>query len=273
MKPDMNELNTIISLCDQMAKKAHKLGYIKTSDEYYLTYCEKISMFCEKHQLNDGNYAPYAILCKYWAPSREDRAYPSEIATIKQNLTIIKHDLFPNDYERIFISHREKDSEQVGAFIELLHAIGIPRKAAGDSESMIFCTSHPEGYIKNGDPNLEKIRSMINTDEHVFYILWYTDNYFDSPACLNEAGAIWAMKKKYQEILMPNFDSNKIRGLLDKQPVWFRANDKMRLNTFKAQIEEMFSLTPIAINAWELARDRFVGQIDAMASLKERSGE
>ena len=62
---------------------------------------------------------------------------------------------------------------------------------------------------------------MINTDKHVFYILWYTDRYFESPACLNEVGAIWAMKKKYQEILMPNFDANKIYGLLDKQSMHF----------------------------------------------------
>ena len=114
---------------------------------------------------------------------------------------------------------------------------------------------------------------MLSTDEHVFYILWYSDEYFDSPACLNEAGAIWAMKKKYQEILMPSFDSNKIRGLLDKQPVWFRVNDKMRLNTFKEQVEKMFDLTPITINTWESARDRFVEQVSKTISEKEKSYE
>lgn len=130
---------------------------------------------------------------------------------------------------------------------------------------MISCTSHPEGYIKNGEQNLDKIRNMINTDEHVFYILWYTDSYFESPACLNEVGAIWAMKKKYQEILVPGFDSSKIKGLLDKQPVWFRANDKMRLNTFKEQVEQMFGLSAITSNAWELARDKFIQIIEANA--------
>ena len=104
---------------------------------------------------------------------------------------------------------------------------------------------------------------MINSDEHVFYILWYSDKYFKSQACLNEAGAIWAMKKKYQEILMPNFDSGSIKGLLDKQQVWFRANDKMRLNTFKEQVEKMFALPPTTANAWEMARDKFVQTIQA----------
>ena len=66
------------------------------------------------------------------------------------------------------------------------------------------------------------------------------------------------MKKKYQEILSPSFDSNKIRGLLDKQPTWFRINDKYRLNTFKEQLERMFSLDPISSNSWEIIRDRFI---------------
>lgn len=263
MNPKLKEINEIIAQCDRMMDVAQKIGYIKTNHEYYRIYCERIDNFCTLHNLEDKNYAPYAILCEYWTSSLDATLYPSEIAAIKHNLILIKHTLFENAYEKIFISHREKDAEQVAAFVDLLHAIGIPRPTRESPESVIFCTSHPEGYIKNGERNLDTVRDMINTDEHVFYILWYTDRYFESPACLNEAGAIWAMKKKYQEILMPDFDSSQIRGLLDKQPVWFRANDKMRLNSFKEQIEKMFALTPIAPNVWESARDKFIQFIQA----------
>ena len=132
----------------------------------------------------------------------------SEISAIKDALIKIKHTLFKDDYEKIFISHREKDKEQVAAFISLLHALGIPIETVGSTDKPIFCSSHPEGYIRNGERNLDTIRNMSNTDERVFYILWYTDNYFESQACLNEAGAIWALDKRRQEILMPSFDSN-----------------------------------------------------------------
>ena len=81
------------------------------------------------------------------------------------------------------------------------------------------------------------------------------------------------MKKKYQEILMPNFDEKKINGLLDKQPVWFRANDKMRLNSFKEQIEKMFALTPITPNVWESARDKFIQLIEAKAKEETSSSQ
>lgn len=269
MNQGLKEINEIIALCNRMTDVTQKNGYIKTSHEDYRIYCEHIDSFCTAHNLKDLNYAPFAIIGKYWTNSLRATLYPSEIAAIKQNLILIKHTLFENAYEKIFISHREKDADQVYAFVELLHAIGIPRPTREMPESVIFCTSHPEGYIENGKRNLDEIRDKINTDEHVLYVLWYTDRYFESPACLNEAGAIWAMKKKYQEILMPNFNEKKINGLLDKQPVWFRANDKMRLNTFREQIEEMFALTSITPNAWETARDKFIDQINGSASEKE----
>ena len=266
MNLKLKEINEIISLCEQMMDISQTKGYISTNHDYYRTYCKKIENFCDTHHLKNKGYAPYTVLDLYWQPLSNGRLFPSEITEIRHNLILLKHNLFKDAYENIFISHREKDEDQVAAFVELLHVIGIPRKTSQDSESIIFCTSHPEGYIKNGERNLDKIRDMINTDKHVFYILWYTDRYFESPACLNEAGAIWAMKKKYQEILMPNFDENKINGLLDKQPVWFKTDNKARLNTFKEQIEAMFGLIPIDFNVWESARDKFIGQINKTIS-------
>lgn len=269
MNPKLKEINELIALCDQMLFYIQERGDIRPNNELYLSYKFKVDAFCKQNKINDKNYAPYVILCTFFFNSSVYTVNKSEVLAIKNALVEIKHTLFKDDYEKIFISHREADKDQVDAFVDLLHAIGIPRPTTELPDSVIFCTSHPEGYIQNGERNLDTIRDMINTDKHVFYVLWYTDRYFESPACLNEAGAIWAMKKKYQEILMPNFDSGKIKGLLDKQPVWFRANDKMRLNTFKEQIEKMFALPPTISNTWELSRDKFIEQINKIASQKE----
>lgn len=146
----------------------------------------------------------------------------------------------------------------------LISQIGISRPTVGNDEKVIFCTSHPATYLENGARNLDEIREKVNCSDHTFFIMWYTDNYFESQACLNEAGAIWALNKKYQEILIPGFDSSKIGGLLDKQSVWFRANDKFRLNTFKEQLESMFGLDPLTTNAWETARDSFISKINSL---------
>ena len=184
-----------------------------------------------------------------------------EAKDIKSLIIQLKHALFPECFEKIFISHSEKDEKQVHAFIELLYAIGIPRPLQGE-ENPIFCSSHPAAYIGNGCPISDTIKRQFQGHEHTFYILWYTENYFNSQACLNEAGAIWVMNRKYQEILYPNLDRKKINGLLDKQPISFYSNDVMRLNSFKEQIEKMYDLTPVNQNYWEMIRNDFVGKMN-----------
>ena len=169
-------------------------------------------------------------------------------------------------FTKIFISHQSKDYNQVLAFMELLYAIGIPRPTAS-RENAIFCSSYPGSYLSNDAQNLDELKKRINSAANTFYILWYTDNFFNSYPCLNEAGAIWVKSAKYLEILAPNFDESKIGGLLDKRPIRFRANDKYRLNLLKGDIERMFALSPLPFNDWELERDNFVKKINSICGL------
>lgn len=265
MNLSLQKINEIIALCDEMVKYASKNGTISSGSEVYITYAYRINEFMCAHKLKDRNYPIFCILAHYHTSNRGITLNMREVKTIYETVVALKHDLFPEYFEKIFISHREKDRKQIVAFMELLYALGIPRPTATQPESMIFCTSHPATYLENGSRNLDEIKEQFTNSSHTFYILWYTDDYFDSQACLNEAGAIWAMGKKYQEILSPKFDSKKIGGLLDKQPVWFKADDKFRLNSFKEQIEQMFGLAPISANAWEMARDTFIERIQTIS--------
>lgn len=251
-------INELINLCDQMSAYIQQKGDIKKNNEIYLDYKKKVYSFCEENKLIGKNYGPYMVLNLFWFSGNNYTLNCSGVSIIKNTLIFMKHELFKDFYEKIFISHREDDYEQVQFLIELLYGIGIPRTS---SEKIIFCTSHPESYIQNGERNIHQIRDMINTDKHVFYILWYTDNYFKSSACMNEAGAIWMMNKKYQQILSPSFDFNKIKGLYDKESVWFKADDKYRLNNFKDQIIQMFKLPELSFNTWELIRDNFIKNV------------
>ena len=184
-----------------------------------------------------------------------------ELLDVLLHSDIISHNIRSNHFEKIFISHRRSDIEQINLFIDLLYAIGIPRPTQG-KESVIFCSSYPSSYLDNGEKNLDALRKYLNCPAHTYYILWYTDNFFDSNACLNEAGAIWVKGGKYQEILSPKFDESKIDGLLGRNPIMFRANDKARLNKFKLELEEMFNLAPVELNYWETARDKFIERIN-----------
>lgn len=264
MNRQLNSINEIISFCDSMIDYIHKNGNIRTGDTTYEAYKRQITAFFDSRNDIQRDYGPYLVLGKLYYSRGNYMVCMSEAQMIRNTVVWMKHDLFPDCYEKIFISHREKDARQVAAFMELLYALGIPRPTENNPESAIFCTSHPATYIENGKPNLDEIKQQLNSHEHVFYIMWYTDSYFESQACLNEAGAIWSMNKKYQEILSPNLKSDRIGGLLDKQPVWFRSNDKNRLNTFKEQIERMFDLPSLTMNAWETARDYYIAQINSI---------
>lgn len=262
MNTKVTAINEIIEICDKMIKVTQKYGVLPTESDLYALYRDKISDFLSINDLMREDSASFIIINGLTLDVSHFTNINLDIAkSIRKSLIDIKDELFANDYERIFISHREKDKQQVLAFIDLLYAIGIPRPVTKQAENVIFCTSHPAAYIKNGERNLEEIRNHINSDQHTLFILWYTDNYFKSQACLNEAGAIWAGKKRYQEILSPNFCEKKIKGLLDKQPVWFRAHDKDRLNIFKQQIESWFNLPSIELNEWERVRDDYIKAI------------
>lgn len=261
MKESLKNINEIISVCERMISYIEVNGIIKPRNSLYNDYKEKIYSFLELQGLTKKESTTVYVLDKFCWSGNDYTVNLKEAQMILKTVVGLKHELFPNDFEKIFISHREKDKEQIAAFIELLYTIGIPRPKQNE-ESVIFCTSHPASYIDNGNPISGEIKNFINSHYHAFYILWYTDRYFESQPCLQESGAIWSMGKKYQEILQPGFDRNKITGLLSKDNLNFYSNDSNRLNILKGQIEKMFSLEPVDFNYWESSRNEFISKID-----------
>ena len=141
MNPKLKEINELIALCDQMLFYIQERGDIRPNNDLYLSYKFKVDSFCKQNKINDKSYAPYAILCTFFFNSSAYTVNKSEVLAIKNALVEIKHTLFKDGYEKIFISHREADKDQVDAFVDLLHAIGIPRPTTELPDSVIFCTS------------------------------------------------------------------------------------------------------------------------------------
>ena len=269
------EINDIIDVCNALVQRIEKTGTVQTGDDLYEKYKVLINSFCDKYEIykNQSKLIKTTYLTikeNFWKKNYSVNL--SEANTILVSVKYLKSLLYPDLYEKIFISHREKDKEQVDALMELLYAIGIQRPLQ-NGEKSIFCTSHPAAYVENGQKFDEQIFKQFYSEKNVFFILWYTENYFQSQACLNEMGAIWVMDKKYQEILIPGFDRHKIGGLLPKAAISFYADDKYRLNTLKEQIEKMFYLQPITPNAWEKARDKFIDTIEMLTKQKTEKND
>lgn len=158
----------------------------------------------------------------------------------------------------VFISHSSNDKEYTKAFVDLLFDIGL-------NEDDIVCSSYPGVGI----PLREKVYDWLvnkfqECDLHVFFFL--SKNYYQSAASLNEMGAAWAMKQKWDGIVLPGFSFSDISGCIDPTQIGINFDGdldelKHRLGELKDDIVEEFGLRQISSTRWEKIRDSFITKI------------
>lgn len=153
--------------------------------------------------------------------------------------------------KKIFISHSSEDREIVTELVNLLENMGI-------KSNQIFCSS-VDGYgIPLGDNFLERIKSELNDDVMVLFVL--TENFYKSPVCMCEMGAAWVQSKHHIPIVVPPFDFSNIRGVIQLTQ-GIKINEKGHLNTLLTDICNKFQITQPEINIWERKRNKFIEDI------------
>lgn len=163
---------------------------------------------------------------------------------------------------KIFISHSSKDKEYVKFFAALLEDIGLP-------EGSIICTSVPGYGIPGGQKIYDWLRDQfLKCELRVVYAL--SQNYYDSPASLNEMGAAWVTKSTDTILLLPGFSFSDIDGCVDKTKLGISLGGdkdelKFRLGELKDTLIAEFGLRPISDIKWERHRDEFIKKIDEAA--------
>lgn len=160
---------------------------------------------------------------------------------------------------RLFISHSSKDLGYVEAFVEFLNDIGM------DKENM-FCSS-VEGYdIQWGENIYDYLSNEFNDKKKNLVVLFMlSKNYYESPACLNEMGAAWVLKKDYRSILLPGFEFKDMTGAINPYNIAIKLeDDKLRnkLNDIKIQFQNFFGLKKIDEHDWDRIRDKFIKKIN-----------
>ena len=165
---------------------------------------------------------------------------------------------------RLFISHSSKDLEYIKAFVEFLKDIGM------NSEN-IFCSSISDYSIPWGEDIFDYLsKEFNNRRKNLIVLFMLSKNYYDSPACLNEMGAAWVLKKEYRSILLPGFKFEDIKGAINPNALPISLEDseiRKKLKNIKEQFEKIFELEKISGNQWGNIRDRFIEKID---KIKER---
>lgn len=158
----------------------------------------------------------------------------------------------------ILISHRSTDKKYGDALEKLFSGIGIR------NEQLIY-TSHPLHKIPLDKNIYEYLRESFG--RKIFVIILWSNEYLDSPACLNEMGAVWVTQSDYTNIYVPTFDfsnpkyyqcsvdKNRMGAVLDGSD-----NCKAGIIELKNKIVELFGIS-IDENQWIYTLDQFMKDI------------
>lgn len=155
---------------------------------------------------------------------------------------------------KLFISHSSKDDPKIKPFIDLIEGIGVPHTS-------IFYSSHPAYGVGLGEEIFSRLKTELEGD--VFALFMLSDNFYNSPVCLCEMGAVWIKSNKQIPILIPPFDFSSVQGVFTGS-LGFNLDDKKQLNTFKSELESYFKLTPINFTRWEEKRDEYLSKVEEL---------
>ncbi|MCL2284073.1 MAG: toll/interleukin-1 receptor domain-containing protein [Fibromonadales bacterium] len=212
-----------------ISRKFSNIGAIFTLDDLH-----KSLMFAEsldkdalgerqtlKNYLKERNFlshngkedrGSYKLTAKAWELVAEQTKKQKEINNqqsqdIKENETHLK--------TKIFISHSSKDEKYCTELKNYLIKIGV-------SDELIYYTSiQAFGVLEN----IKEVRKNLINARLVIFIV--SENFYNSPYCLNEMGAVWYDGKKNIFIIGLDDikDENDFEGFLDKNNKLHRFED------------------------------------------------
>ena len=163
---------------------------------------------------------------------------------------------------KVFISHSSKDIDFVSPLVELLADIGL-------TNDNLFCSSVPDYGIPLGENIYDYLFSQFNNYK-LFVIFVLSENYYNSPACLNEMGAAWVLKNDYVSVLVPSFTYQEIKGAANPNNIGMKLDEsddflRKHLGDLKDALSEKLSIS-VPGNRWEKKRNDFINTIKALTT-------
>lgn len=145
--------------------------------------------------------------------------------------------------KKILISHSSKDKKYCDAFLQLFRRIGI------DDEKIVY-TSNSSTGIPLGRKIFQYLKEQFDDELYVLYV--FSDDYFDSPATLNEMGAAWVTSSQYSAVAVPgfNYDNKKfLNCAVEHDEFVGQITDPVRINQLKNELTEFFDID-LSENKW-----------------------
>lgn len=275
---------------DGFSIKIESVSKMKDLDEFLAEYdnwnkvntniLDKAYVYRQLFQMYSGasNYLGNVNIDKNSFQGKRDRVLyclPTQLGHLKtaiaQTQTLRNTDLLPIDDQlttivqqqnklqnenmsKLFISHSSEDKDKIKPLIDLIENIGV-------THNRIFFSSHPAYGVELGQNIFERLKMEL--EDNVFALFILSENFYKSPVCLCEMGAVWIKSNKQIPILIPPFGFKDVQGVFPNS-LGFKINDKDQLNSFKGLLETHFGLTPIHISRWEEKRDEYLSKINGL---------
>ena len=264
-------------ILDEICMNMSRLG-IQLDDKcvFYQRYANKTSILaiklCKGEDSDTNNFTSLLLFYSSYGPSvvtvkgQPHDFFAKAVDSIKNNLfqpAKSQTDDFCENKKpkKIFISHSEFDVKYAECIVDLLYDIGVPKQ-----EGNILCTSVNGCRIPLGNDIYEYLREQFeNYDLLILFLL--SENYYNSPASLNEMGAAWVLRSNYRTILLPGFEYKNIQGAINPMKVSMKidaASVKDYLEDLKIQVEQFFDFAPVSHRIWENDRDNFLKKISKL---------
>ena len=158
------------------------------------------------------------------------------IGRTKSSVRVIKPPL-------LFLSHCSKNKYYGDIIREFVIGLGV-------RDDQLIYTSHPMNKIPLDSNIFDYLKSNLHKD--ILALILLSRDYFNSPACMSEMGAIWVNSKDYTLLAVPDFkfSNTKYRGCpIDKDQYTAVLNGD---NTFRTN---MLELKDKIIKMFELVSD------------------
>lgn len=167
---------------------------------------------------------------------------------------------------KIFISHSSHDKAQVASLVDLFEAMGL-------NHTQVFCSSLPGYGIPNGKDIFDYLREQF-LQFRLHVVIVHSSNYYASPVSLNEMGAAWVLRTNCTSVLLPGFDFESMKGVVDRRTISIKLDGEKeevqdRLNQLYSTIIDEFGLTEKASIIWERKRNAFIQNINAIPQHNE----
>lgn len=153
----------------------------------------------------------------------------------------------------IFISHNEKDSDLADIVIQLLEDIGVSKSV---KDNKIFCSSATCRGVKLGDDIFETIKNKF--DENIIVLFLFTENFYESAACMCEMGAAWVKGKDVLSLIVPPQKFENIKGIINKNIKGIQLNDADKFLELVDYFKEKFNLADLPNADYENVKRRFI---------------